>query len=256
MLSITCTDELTKHTAEANTTPKGKRLLKLLSTEIDNLLTPPPFSDEQRVDKVRRHDAHEDNQRVIYDTPIITMLHITKAKPIMKSCNPTIKPVLKITPRLHRQVTQNNTPGVIPAPHIIEPIPLVAPLNPKQPTCTQPRCGAKAMRTALPSDVRQRIVTQQAINVLTIRKQAAFSLTFTPRALMKHARIPIHFEHFTNAMVHPVTGCTISSYKKLMHGLSTAETWQTAFGKDLGGMTQGCNKNWAERYKYNVCHDA
>ena len=43
-------------------------------------------------------------------------------------------------------------------------------------------------------------------------------------------------------MVHPVTGQTISSYKKLMHDPATAEVWQTAFGKDVGGMAQGCNK--------------
>jgi hypothetical protein len=43
-------------------------------------------------------------------------------------------------------------------------------------------------------------------------------------------------------MVHPVTGETISSYKKLMHGPVTAGIWQTAFGKDFGGMTQGDNK--------------
>jgi hypothetical protein len=35
-------------------------------------------------------------------------------------------------------------------------------------------------------------------------------------------------------MVHPVTGKTISSYKKLMHDPATAEVWQTAFGKDFG----------------------
>ncbi len=27
-----------------------------------------------------------------------------------------------------------------------------------------------------------------------------------------------------------------------MHDLPTAEIWQTAFGKDFGGMAQGCNK--------------
>jgi hypothetical protein len=43
-------------------------------------------------------------------------------------------------------------------------------------------------------------------------------------------------------MVHPVTGKTISSYKKLMHDPATAEVWQTAFGKDFGGMAQGDNK--------------
>jgi hypothetical protein len=43
-------------------------------------------------------------------------------------------------------------------------------------------------------------------------------------------------------MVHPVTGKTISSYKKLMNDPATAEIWQTAFGKDFGGMAQGDNK--------------
>jgi hypothetical protein len=43
-------------------------------------------------------------------------------------------------------------------------------------------------------------------------------------------------------MVHPTMGKTISSYKKLMNDPATAEIWQTAFGKDFGGMVQGCNK--------------
>jgi hypothetical protein len=91
------------------------------------------------------------------------------------------------------------------------------------------------MRTALPNDALKFILTQQAINVFTICEQAAFSTNFTPR-------IPIHFEHYANSMVHPVTGRTILSYKKLMHDPATAEIWQTAFGKDCGGMAQGCNK--------------
>ncbi len=37
-------------------------------------------------------------------------------------------------------------------------------------------------------------------------------------------------------------GKTISSYCKLMNNLATAEVWQTAFGKDFGGMVQGDNK--------------
>ena len=43
-------------------------------------------------------------------------------------------------------------------------------------------------------------------------------------------------------MVHPVTGETILSYKKLMKDPVMAETWQTAFGKDFGGMCQGGDK--------------
>jgi hypothetical protein len=59
---------------------------------------------------------------------------------------------------------------------------------------------------------------------------------------MKHAKMWVNIEHYANPMVHPVTGRTISRYKKLMHDLATAEVWQTAFGKDFGGMAQGCNK--------------
>jgi len=43
-------------------------------------------------------------------------------------------------------------------------------------------------------------------------------------------------------MVHPTTGETISSYKKLMNDPATMEIWQTASGKDFGGMVQGNNK--------------
>jgi hypothetical protein len=95
---------------------------------------------------------------------------------------------------------------------------------------------------AIPSGAQQRTVTQHAINVLTPHKQASFSTIDTLRALMKHAKMLIHIEHYANPMVHPVTGCIISSYKKLMHNQATAKVWQTAFGKDFGGMAQGCNK--------------
>ncbi len=70
------------------------------------------------------------------------------------------------------------------------------------------------------------------------------STIYMLRKLMKKCAtpMPIKFEHFASPMVHPVTGKTISSYKKLMHNPATAEVWQTAFGKDFGGMAQGCNK--------------
>ncbi len=54
--------------------------------------------------------------------------------------------------------------------------------------------------------------------------------------------MPINFEHYANPMVHPVTGATITSYKKLMHNTATAEVWQMAFGRDFGRMAQGDNK--------------
>jgi hypothetical protein len=110
------TDELTKHTAQANNTPKGRHLLKLLITWIDDLLTPSPILDEQRMNKVSWHETREAEHTVIDETPIITIPYITKAKSIIKLGNPMAKCVLKTTPRLHQWFTCNNSPSVIPAP--------------------------------------------------------------------------------------------------------------------------------------------
>jgi hypothetical protein len=52
----------------------------------------------------------------------------------------------------------------------------------------------------------------------------------------------LNFEQVAMPMVHPTTGKTINSYKRLMHNPATAEMWQTAFGKDFGSMAQGDNK--------------
>ncbi len=96
----------------------------------------------------------------------------------------------------------------------------------------------------IPSGARQKMVMQRAINVLTIQEQVATNETFTPNSLMQFVVThgPTKFENYVNPMVHPVTGEIISSCKKLMNDLATAEVWQTAFGKDFGGMCQGDNK--------------
>ena len=96
----------------------------------------------------------------------------------------------------------------------------------------------------MPTQAQQQLVSQKAINVLTIHETATYEPIFTPRALIEHAILPVvhKLEHYANSMVHPVTGETISSYKKMMNDSVTAEVWQTAFGKDFGGMAQGDNK--------------
>ncbi len=70
--------------------------------------------------------------------------------------------------------------------------------------------------TAIPRGAWQRLVTQQAINVLTIQEEVFLDTMYTPQALMnKQAQLlPTMFEHFASPMVHPITGETISSYKK------------------------------------------
>jgi hypothetical protein len=159
-----------------------------------------------------------EEQRVINETPIITIPRITDLPPIVTSNNPTAKRKLKRTKRLHRQVRRNNTLGIMHDSVI------------RNRTATTHR--------GLPRTIQR----THAINVLTLMEQASFSTTHTPRALTKYAKMQINFEHYANPMVHLVTGATFTSYKKLMHNPATAEVWQTAFGRDFGGMAQGDNK--------------
>jgi hypothetical protein len=138
--------------------------------------------------------------------------------------NLTAKWTLRTTPRLHRRVTRNNTLGILPVPNVITPMPTLTATAPRRmqpiaPTRIGPRREARAAHSAIPGGAQQRIVTQHAINILTLREQASFSTIHTPRALMKHAKMRVNMEHYANPMVHPVTGCTISSYKQLRKNL-------------------------------------
>jgi hypothetical protein len=87
-----------------------------------------------------------------------------------------------------------------------------------------------------------RMMSQEAINNLLMDDLHHDLTCFTPDNLWPMATPDIDFEHLAMPMVHPVTGETISSYKKLKNDLATAETWMIAFGKEFGGMAQGDNK--------------
>ncbi len=177
-------------------------------------------------------------------------------QPIMQARNPTAKEILKNTPRLHRRVTQNNTPRGLPLikrTHLIPTSNTPGPPSQMDPTTprqqhlpgTQPNAALPPTTLwSLPTKARQHIIMQQVINVLTIHEQATFYAIFTPCTLMQHAVIPCthHFKHYANPMVHPVTGESIPSYKNLMCNPPTAEIWQTIFVKGFGAMAQGDNK--------------
>jgi hypothetical protein len=221
------TNELTDLAPPANATPKGTRLLQLLQAHIQAILELPPIV-KQRVDD--NAIARVEEQRVIDDTPILTIPWITEAPGIMQSHNPAAKQTLKNTRCLHRRVTRNNTPGIMT-------VSLVLPT-------VQPAAQPLTTYHPIPTAARSHIVTRHAINALTATELKSCQDIFTPDNLsVAHQGTPsIHPEHFVCPMVHPITGETISSYKKLMNDPATAETWQTAFGKDFGGMLQGNNK--------------
>jgi hypothetical protein len=73
----------------ANATPAGKRLVKALQRKIEQALNPNIVQDEQRVREDEQRVARENQQRVLDNTPILTIPRITDAPAIMQSCNPT-----------------------------------------------------------------------------------------------------------------------------------------------------------------------
>ncbi len=194
------TDKLVKLTAIASATDKGKWLIKILQSKIEDIHHPPALANTTQAE-----------QRD--ETPILTIPRITDTPPIMQARNPTVKRVLKNTLRIHRRLTQNNTPGSVPLIRRVYPI-LVSDL-PEQPPMTiiAPPSRRRLLRTqhkattppttrrSLPLQATQRIVMQQAMNVLTIKEKATFNARFTPRDLMQHAVLP--FAHHLNTTQIP-----------------------------------------------------
>jgi hypothetical protein len=56
---------------------------------IDGLLHPTPISDKQRVNIIHQQEAHDAQQRVIDDSPILNVPRLTNAPPVMLTQNPT-----------------------------------------------------------------------------------------------------------------------------------------------------------------------
>jgi hypothetical protein len=88
-----------------------------------------PTQDQQRM-------VPSEQQRVGPTPEMIAiedLRQMSNAPPIMKAPNPTIKWSLKLTKRVHRQLTRNNVPGTVP------PITRAPQWHPPQPVPRQPR---------------------------------------------------------------------------------------------------------------------
>ena len=178
-------DEMSEDIDRQSLTPKGRRILSLLRDRITILLAPPPTPEQQRVtleeqrvtleeQRVTENERRDREQRVIDDSPILSLPRITEAPGIMNSRNPTAKRMLKNTPRTHRRVTRNNTPGIVAPP--VSPPPYVP----------------------VPSGAQRRIVTRHAIHSLTATVRESCQRAFTPSRLLTPVVIdePSHLEHF------------------------------------------------------------
>jgi hypothetical protein len=187
-------DKLAAESTIAGTANKGHRLLTLLQTHIGNILTPPPPFPAPTIEQRVEQRVSAEQQRVIDDTPIITLWCITNAPAIMASHNPTAKRNIKTPPVTHLCV------------------PLIKRMH--LPTIKEDNVSpviATWTQSAIPM-ARSWLVSQQALNAITMAKTFCPLPANTPRVFQEESPpLPhINFEHYANAMVHPVTGKTIS----------------------------------------------
>jgi hypothetical protein len=94
----------------------------------------------------------------------------------MTSQNLAAKRALKNTPRLHCRTTCNNTPGIVPVEELTQ-------IDATVPPCQSTR--------VMPSIARQRLVTQHALNALTILECLSLMEVFTPRCLLDDKAIQL-----------------------------------------------------------------
>ncbi len=234
------------------------RVLRDLAVHLEAYVTgqPPPLQ-EQRMEQRVEQRVMDDVQHI--NPPLFQRVMDTPRVP--NANNPTSKQVMQTKVRTHKKKTRGNTPGALPLiihPNITEQL-----TKPTVPSTKRLRIMASHTKQAKAGNVvtprqstrlrglepsahvrfrNSRIISQEAINLLLTDNINNDLTNFTPLKLQPQ---PVHqrnYAHFAMPMVHPVTGETITSYKKLMKDPATQDTWMTAFGKDFGGMNQRDNK--------------
>ena len=56
---------------------------------------------------------------------------------------------------------------------------------------------------------------------------------------MEEVHAPDNLQYFCATVIHPTTREIITSYKKLINDPTLRDVWETRFGKEWGGLTQG-----------------
>ena len=75
-----------------------------------------------------------------------------------------------------------------------------------------------------------RLITNATLAGLLTHDSNMDKLPFTPTKLRFKVAPPVDFAHYAMQMIHPVTGESIGSYKRLMNNPAMAETWMTTLG--------------------------
>eukprot|EP00804_Cyclotella_cryptica_P014738 CCRYP_021242-RA/>CCRYP_021242-RA protein AED:0.23 eAED:0.23 QI:0/0/0/1/1/1/2/0/599 len=216
--------------------PAKRKFLKKIAKALDILNTTP----EQRVaseGETTDHPAHALPIQRVVEHPAVTT-----------STNPTDPKELRAKPRTHQRTTRHNIPNSLPA--IINPVNDHTPCRsqrlapdeaPILPVCTVP----SSERLPLHSP---NIIAFQAANHVTNRVYTDNNAVWHPRAFLTLSPSDLaigtdaDIEHMCACVVHPTTGETMTSYKKLIACPLLRDVWTTAFGKEFGILAQGDRK--------------
>ncbi len=205
----------------------------------------PPPQQEQKVEQRVMDNVQHINP------PLIQRVMDTHRMP--NANNPMMKRVMQMKVWTHKRTTRGNTPGALPMiirPNIIEHINDTEVPSPKRiriarnthtkqakdASVITPRQSTRLRGTKPSTHVRfrnSRMISQEAINLLLMDDINNDVKKFTPLKLQPQPLHQQNYAHYAMPMVHPVTGDTITSYKKLMKDPVTQETWMMAFGKDF-----------------------
>ena len=167
------TEELEMTTGLVAQKHKGRTLIKVLGKAIKAILNPPAVS-KQRVDN---NMCEVETQRENVDIAPIT--RISDAPAIMKARDPTAKRNLIKDTCTHRQITQNNTLGAVPAIQRVEPALILLDTGPAPATRRSTRVSTSKSPVIIIPPYRMlgggtrasaRLISQQALNAVTIRE--------------------------------------------------------------------------------------
>eukprot|EP00804_Cyclotella_cryptica_P001099 CCRYP_008385-RA/>CCRYP_008385-RA protein AED:0.18 eAED:0.13 QI:0/0/0/1/0.4/0.16/6/0/1406 len=216
--------------------PTKRKFLKKITRALDILNTRP----EQRVATEGDTTEHPANalpiQRVV-EHPTVTT-----------STNPTDPKQLHATPRTHQRATRHNIPNSLPT--IINPVNEHTPRRsmrlapddaPILPVYTVPSSARLPMHSA-------NIIAFQAVDHITNNVYNDSNAGWHPCAFLTSSpsdlavRADADIDHMCAGVVHPTTGETITSYKKLIACPLLRDVWTTAFGKEFGNLAQGDRK--------------
>ena len=90
------------------------------------------------------------------------------------------------------------------------------------------------------------LISQEAVNAVTESAVYANNAVWTPSKYLlanvstsAGSNLDGDIEHFCAPVIHPETGETITSYKKLARDPLLKETWTNSLGREFGSLAQG-----------------